>query len=282
LQSELLSRRLAHNCCKRIGFLFNEVYASYNSNPNGDGKLARTKKLVNNTALTTMLNANNKESTPQKTPSNTATFGQVTTPDAHAKSKTLMSNPSFSNINSSTTTNSANNNTKQEPPATTSPPTQTTPTSAKQQLSPKVKTVPLTTVNERVSVSPCLFTFESHIHLNLKTADVFTKYLECPSHKDALVLLTSILHSIVLGCSQALLWNNIGDGKTDSAYNSSPLDHLPCAPSNLIFTYSSLDKSYEHIKAELEKAELSIKMRSISIENKWTTEQLQQVSSKYS
>jgi hypothetical protein len=40
-----------------------------------------------------------------------------------------------------------------------------------------------------------------------------------------------------------------------------------------------MDKSHEYVKTELTKAELSIKLRSIAIENKWTTEQIQHISS---
>ena len=71
----------------------------------------------------------------------------------------------------------------------------------------------------------------------------------------------------------------IGDGK-ECPFNGSPLDFLPCLPSELLFTYNHLGSTKEYIKYELEKAELCIKRRSIAIENKWSTEQLELVAGK--
>ena len=68
----------------------------------------------------------------------------------------------------------------------------------------------------------------------------------------------------------------LGDGK-ECPFNGSPLDFLPCLPSQLLFTYNHLGSTKEYIKFELEKAELCIKRRSIAIENKWSTEQLELV-----
>jgi hypothetical protein len=70
-----------------------------------------------------------------------------------------------------------------------------------------------------------------------------------------------------------------GDGK-ECPFNGSPLDFLPCLPSELLFTYNHLGSTKEYIKFELEKAELCIRRRSIAIENKWSTEQLDLVAGK--
>jgi hypothetical protein len=34
--------------------------------------------------------------------------------------------------------------------------------------------------------------------------------VECPQHRDQIVLLTSIIQSVQLGCMQSLVWNDIG------------------------------------------------------------------------
>ena len=70
-----------------------------------------------------------------------------------------------------------------------------------------------------------------------------------------------------------------GNGKTESPYNGSPLDLLPCPPSRLLFTYdysSVSDKSREYVRNELERTEICIKRRSLAIENKWCTDRLKQ------
>jgi hypothetical protein len=34
--------------------------------------------------------------------------------------------------------------------------------------------------------------------------------IACPAHREDLVILTTIIHAIQLGCMQALVWNDIG------------------------------------------------------------------------
>ena len=100
-------------------------------------------------------------------------------------------------------------------------------------------------------------------------------------HRNQLILLTSIVHAIELGCMQALIWNSVGDAKFESPYNGSPLDHMPCPPSQLLYTYDSAsvsEQTREYVRDELEKAELCIKRRSIAVENKWGIDKLKQSS----
>jgi len=56
------------------------------------------------------------------------------------------------------------------------------------------------------------------------------------------VAVTNILRSkicvccpqaITLDCPTSLVWNCVGEGKSPSVLNGSPLDHLPCSPSTL-------------------------------------------------
>ena len=109
--------------------------------------------------------------------------------------------------------------------------------------------------------------------------------MDCPAHRDQILLLTTIVHSIQLGCMQSLIWNKVGDekinGAHESPYNGSPLDLLPCPPSKLLYTYDYYGvnkRTKQYVKCELEKAELCIKRRSLAIENKWTTDKLKQAS----
>jgi mediator of RNA polymerase II transcription subunit 12 len=106
---------------------------------------------------------------------------------------------------------------------------------------------------------------------------LFDKIFENSVHKEQIVMFTSIVQAIELGSMQSLIWNDVGDGKSESPYNGSPLDFLPCPPSMLLYTYDyyGVDKSTKKfIKNELEKAELCIKRRSFAVENKWTTTKL--------
>ena len=62
---------------------------------------------------------------------------------------------------------------------------------------------------------------------------VFSEYTGCPQHRGLLLRLCTVLHNICLQCPTALVWNNIGEGKSPSFLNGSPLDYLPCATSAL-------------------------------------------------
>jgi hypothetical protein len=84
---------------------------------------------------------------------------------------------------------------------------------------------------------------------------------------------------------QSLIWNKVGDEKTNGAYespyNGSPLDLLPCPLSELLYTYDYYGvntRTKQYVKSELEKAELCIKRRSIAVEKKWATDKLRQAS----
>ena len=44
----------------------------------------------------------------------------------------------------------------------------------------------------------------------MQVCALFEKFLECPKHRDQLIMYTSIVHAIQLGCMQALIWNDVG------------------------------------------------------------------------
>jgi len=64
-------------------------------------------------------------------------------------------------------------------------------------------------------------------------ASVFTELCNCPQHRSLILGLSAIIQAIVVSCPSALVWHNLGDGKSTSPLNGSPLDLLPCSPSNL-------------------------------------------------
>ena len=63
-------------------------------------------------------------------------------------------------------------------------------------------------------------------------AAIFAEYTSCPQHRPIIVGLSLILQTITLRCPSALVWINIGEGKSAGSPGS-PLDILPCAPSSL-------------------------------------------------
>jgi len=62
---------------------------------------------------------------------------------------------------------------------------------------------------------------------------VFTELCNCPQHRSLILGLSAIIQAIVISCPSAMVWHNLGDGKSSSPLNGSPLDLLPCSPSNL-------------------------------------------------
>jgi len=62
---------------------------------------------------------------------------------------------------------------------------------------------------------------------------VFTELCNCPQHRSLILSLSAIIQAIAISCPSALVWHNLGDGKSTSPLNGSPLDLLPCSPSNL-------------------------------------------------
>ncbi|XP_039296033.1 mediator of RNA polymerase II transcription subunit 12-like protein [Nilaparvata lugens] len=69
---------------------------------------------------------------------------------------------------------------------------------------------------------------------NSSTANsTLQEYLNCPHHRDIVLGLSSIIQVVTLECPTALVWNCIGEGKSSSVLNGSPLDVLPCSPASL-------------------------------------------------
>ena len=81
-------------------------------------------------------------------------------------------------------------------------------------------------------------------------AAIFEEYTRCPQHRSLILTLCSILQTITVQCPGALVWHNLGEGKTNSPLYGSPLDLLPCPPSclPLPFGADSQEVNWEVIK----------------------------------
>jgi len=148
LQSELLSRRLAYFCCKRIAHMFNEFSQCFYDKQIKQVKLANQKSLTSNasSSLHTSTNVN-----PIKTDQSTV--------------NSLSSSKLTDLTGALGATNSAS-----------------------------------TIVN---------YVFKKNLPLS-SVKLVFDKFVKCPLHRNQIILLTSIVHAIELGCMQALIWNDVG------------------------------------------------------------------------
>ena len=65
------------------------------------------------------------------------------------------------------------------------------------------------------------------------TSQVALDVSNCSQHRGVLVQMSAIVHSIVLHCPTAVVWNFVGEGKVSSYLIGSPLDQLPVPPSAL-------------------------------------------------
>ncbi|KAF4529435.1 hypothetical protein B566_EDAN003531, partial [Ephemera danica] len=91
----------------------------------------------------------------------------------------------------------------------------------------------------------------------------FNEYLACPHHRD----------TVALECPTALVWNNLGEHKSPSVLNGSPLDQLPCAPSSLPMPPRA---DNQLIRNQLRVAEGFIRNRSRASEGRWSCDKWQQ------
>lgn len=104
----------------------------------------------------------------------------------------------------------------------------------------------------------------------------FTELLSCNHHRNVVLGLSAIIQIITLECSTSLVWHNIGENKSGTSLHGSPLDFLPCAPSNLPMPQRSCNA---YLRNELKKSEEQIRMRSIAAEIQWSVDRWQQISS---
>ncbi|CAF2948839.1 unnamed protein product [Rotaria sp. Silwood2] len=114
-------------------------------------------------------------------------------------------------------------------------------------------------------------------HTDINQPINFNNLLSCPQHRIIIYSLSAVIQCITLRCPSALLYNNPIDDpqKSDTLLLNygSPLDFLPCSPSQLPLP-NGIDQPL--IKQMLIQSEDEIRLRSHAIEHKWSTEKLQQ------
>ena len=114
-------------------------------------------------------------------------------------------------------------------------------------------------------------------HTDISQPINFNNSLSCPQHRHIVYSLSAIVQCITLRCPSALLYNNPIDDqqKSDTLLLNygSPLDFLPCSPSQLPLP---IGIDHESFKQMLIQSEDEIRSRSLAIEHKWSTEKLQQ------
>lgn len=118
----------------------------------------------------------------------------------------------------------------------------------------------------------------------------FSDLLQCTYHHDLIISLSSIIQvsflsfkinlnslfqAICLECPTALVWNCIGEGKSSSPLNCSPLDQLPVAPSELPMPVRGSNTYFRH---QIKQAEEGVKSRSRAAESRWSCDKWQQSS----
>ena len=121
------------------------------------------------------------------------------------------------------------------------------------------------------------------------TSQVALDVSNCSQHRGVLVQMSAIVHSIVLHCPTAVVWNFVGEGKVSSYLIGSPLDQLPVPPSALPMAprFSNNHVSLEYhfpeqfdmfrvlqVRQLLREAEHRIKIRSKASEKRWSLDRL--------
>ncbi len=143
LQSELLSRRLAYFCCRRLSQMFNEFSACFYD--------SAIKQLKTGTSA-------------QKLDNSTAGKQGV-----NATDQTAVATPN-----------------------------------------PVITTA--ATPNQIIN-----YVLKKNVSMGSVKA-VFDKFVKCTVHRNQIILLTSIVHAIELGCMQALIWNDVGKSGSKRIY----------------------------------------------------------------
>ncbi|XP_060517503.1 mediator of RNA polymerase II transcription subunit 12 isoform X2 [Cylas formicarius] len=98
------------------------------------------------------------------------------------------------------------------------------------------------------------------------------EYHNCPHHKDIILQLSTVIHTIVLECPTSLVWCSTGVG---TQWHGSPLDNLPISPSILPMPARCDMNTY---RKQILHAENCIRERSKRVEGKWCTDKWQPTS----
>ncbi|CAG0888090.1 unnamed protein product [Cyprideis torosa] len=98
---------------------------------------------------------------------------------------------------------------------------------------------------------------------------VFLELMMCTFTRPLLLGLSAILQLITLECTTAMVWCNLGEGRTQSPLHGSPLDIAPTAPSLLPLPPR---RDNQTIRQQLRFFEDVIRSRSLASEVRWSAE----------
>jgi len=208
-QSELLSRKLAFHCAKKLS----QLAADFN----GGQALDATNDTNNDSSV----NINGKNTNNANTNANTGNSANNTNTANGVNSTTNTGN----NPNSSTANTTTNG-----------------------------------TVASNQSSSAALIA-------------CFSDLVNCSHHRNVILGLSVIVQIITLDCPTSLIWLNVGDSKAAATLQGSPLDFLPCEPSNLPMPSRPHN---QYLRNELRQAEEQIRQRSKMSEMHWSCDRWQQ------
>ncbi|XP_012937095.1 mediator of RNA polymerase II transcription subunit 12-like protein [Aplysia californica] len=103
--------------------------------------------------------------------------------------------------------------------------------------------------------------------------NAMAEFKECQSHRYIVLQLCALAQIITIKCPTAMVWNALGEGKSNIYLTGSPLDMFPCATSNLPMPPGS-NNSY--IRSQLKIAEQQIIARGHAAEVHWSSDKCQQ------
>ncbi|XP_052783955.1 mediator of RNA polymerase II transcription subunit 12-like protein isoform X1 [Mya arenaria] len=115
------------------------------------------------------------------------------------------------------------------------------------------------------------------VHQN-PLAAIFAEFSGCPHHRAVIFALCTCVQVITMTNPSALIWNNLGDGRSNSPYCGSPLDHLPCAPSCLPMPQAEQN---QQVRGQIRAMEHQIRLRSRAAEVRWSSDKCQQSTTGY-
>ncbi|KAA0189334.1 hypothetical protein HAZT_HAZT004835 [Hyalella azteca] len=102
--------------------------------------------------------------------------------------------------------------------------------------------------------------------INSALAATFQELLSCHQHRPIILALCAFVQAVCLDCPTAFVWNYAGD-RRNWWLSGSPLDHLPCAPSQLPMPPRLNNPA---VRNELRQMEEHLKQRTRAAENRWS------------
>ncbi|CAG5131136.1 unnamed protein product, partial [Candidula unifasciata] len=114
--------------------------------------------------------------------------------------------------------------------------------------------------------------------IQMSLLNAMSEFKECQSHRFIVLQLCALAQIITIKCPTAMVWNSLGDSKSNSFLVGSPLDLFPCAPSSLPMPPGS---NNQYIRSQLKIGEQQVVARSIAAEAHWSSDKCQQSTAGY-